>query len=186
MSYPGEQGLLVKSAVKQNYSINANHDDVFEYLSDTKRLLVNIPYVSRIQLLKSKGLARLYCNMPVLTFKVNSVVDIEAKINHQNRLISFHRPATPIDTRPEGYIVGTFKANIEINPKENGDTKISSTIILGFDSDQFELLKIFPNSFLETAGQKMLQDFVEKTSQNYITKLASDFPKWLKQGKSTS
>jgi carbon monoxide dehydrogenase subunit G len=186
MSSPGENEFLIKSAVKYSYAVNGKHEDIFEYLSNIRMLLVNIPYVTRVQLQKNKGLARLYCSMPVLAFKMRVVVDIETNVNYQERLISFYRPANPLDIKPEGYISGTFGANIEIIPKEDGNTRISSGVTLGFDSGQFELLKMFPRSFLESAGEKMLQNFVEQTSQNYVNKIAKDFPRWLKQRESVS
>jgi hypothetical protein len=181
-----DNNYLIKSSVKYNYSINAKHADIFEYLSDTTMLLTNVPHVSKIHIYKGKGLARLFCSMPVLTFKLHTVVDIETRVNPQENQISFTRPVSALDKLPSGYIAGTFGANLKVTPKDNGDTGITSTITLGFDSGQFELLKLFPRGFLESAGQKMLQDFVEQTSQNYINKVAGEFPVWLKKRGSSS
>ncbi|MEI7555977.1 DUF1997 domain-containing protein [Candidatus Chlorohelix sp.] len=185
MSSPDANKFLVRSEVKHAYTINAKADYIFEYLSDIKMLLVNIPNISRIQVRKNSGQARLFCSMPVLAFKMNVVVDVEIRIDSANRTISFFKPTALIDALPHGYIVGTFGANIDIMPKENGDTRIISQVNLGFDSSQIDMFKLLPPIILESAGQRMLQEFVDQTSKNYVSKLVNDFPIWLRQKQQT-
>jgi hypothetical protein len=181
MFSPDENKFLVRSEARHSYAINAKSDYVFEYLSDIKMLLVNVPHISRVQVRKNSGQARLFCSMPVLAFKMNVVVDVEIRIDSATRTISFFKPNTLIDVLPHGYIVGTFGANIDVMPKESGDTSISSQLILGFDSSQIDMFKLLPPIILESAGQRMLQEFVDQTSKNYVRKLVNDFPVWLRQ-----
>jgi hypothetical protein len=168
--------FLVKAEVKRLHSIDANTDAVFEYLSDIKMLLVNIPNVTKLQYYKDSGQARLFCSLRVLAVPLQVVVDVEPEVNHQARTIKLAAPAAPLGSIPSGYVAATFSASLTITPKEKTATRVVSHIILGYNIQQIDLLKLFPRTFLETTGQEMLQTFVEQTSANYVKKLTSDFP----------
>jgi carbon monoxide dehydrogenase subunit G len=183
MSSTDENKFVLKGEVKRAYSLKADPMHIFEYLSDMRILLKHVPNVTKVQLRTKSGKARLFLNMTVMAFNINAVLDVEPTFDQDNHIIRLNTPEEPLGTVPLGHITGTFSAILRVNLKDDGDTRISSHLILGFDASQLDIVSSLSRSLLESTGQVMLQDYVDRITQLYINSLAQDFPRWLRERK---
>ena len=175
--------LKLKGEVKKAYSINADTVEIYDYLSDIRMLLQHVPHVTKIQLRQNTHRARLFFNINVLAIPIDAVMDIEPHFNPEERHIQLTNPETSLGAIPGGFVTGNFFADLKIAPKETGHTKITSHLVLGFDAEQIDMLTMFSRSFIENTGQSLLQEYMDKTSMNYITNLVNHFPVWQKARK---
>jgi carbon monoxide dehydrogenase subunit G len=183
MSSIDENKLVLKGEVKRAYSLKADPMHIFEYLSDMRILLKHVPNVTRVQLRTKSGRARLFLNITVMAFNVNAVLDVEPTFDPDNHIIRLSTPAEPLGTVPLGHVTGTFTAVLKVSHKDDGDARVSSHLILGFDANQIDMLSNLSRGLLESTGQVMLQDYVDRITQTYINSLAQDFPRWLRERK---
>ena len=175
--------LILKGEVKRSYSINVEPEPIFEYLSDMHILLTRVPNVTKVQLRKTSGRARVFFTMNVLSTSIDIFMDIEPVIDRENRIITLNTPVEPLGVKPMGYMTGNFNAIIKISPKEEGQTRISSQVALAFDASQMEMLSYFSRDMIQSTGQTLLQEYVDRMSLSYMNKLAEDFPVWHRERK---
>lgn len=183
MSSMNDNKFVLKGEVKRAYSLKAEPHAIFEYLSDMRILLKHVPNVTKIQLRTRSGRARLFLNLSVLALNINAVLDVEPSYDYDNHIIRLNTPPEPLGTLPLGFVTGTFSANLKVSPKDDGDTRISSHLILGLDASQIDMLSMLSRGLLESTGQVMLQEYVDRITQTYINSLAQDFPRWLRERK---
>ncbi len=170
--------LILKGEIKRSYSINVEPESIFEYLSDMHILLTKVPNVTKVQLRKTSGRARVFFTMSVMSNSFDIFMDIEPAIDRENLVIRLTTPAEPLGAKPVGYMTGDFTATIKISPKEEGQTRISSQVALAFDANQMELLSYLSRDMIKSTGQQLLQEYVDRMSLSYMNKLAEDFPVW--------
>jgi hypothetical protein len=175
--------LVLKGEVKKNYSINANADLIYEYLSDIRILLKHVPNVTKVQLRPNSGRARLYFNFNILAVSIDAVVDIDPVFNPETRNIQFTNPETPFAPIPSGFVTGTFVADMSVTAKDEGNSRITSQLTLGFDSKQVDMISMFSKNFIQSQGPGLLKDYMERLSLEYINRLADHFSVWQRERK---
>jgi hypothetical protein len=171
--------LLLKGQVQRSYTIQAVPDLCYEYLSDIRTLLSQVPHVSRIQVGKISGKARAYFNMTVMSIPLDAVLDIEPLYQSEDRTIHIKNAREPMGEVPNGYLTGQFNALIKVRPTEKGHSRISSQIILAFDGNQLIERNLFPRSLIENSGQTLLQEYAERLCDDYVINLLENFRKWV-------
>lgn len=170
--------LPLKGQVQRSYTLQATPDLCFEYLSDIRTLLSQIPHVSRVQVGKVSGKARAYFNMTVMSTPVDAVLDIEPLYQPEERTIQLKSAHEPLGEVPAGYFTGQFNALLRVHPTEKGSSRVSSQIILAFDGKQLIERNLFPRSIIENSGQHLLQEYAERLCDDYVLNLLENFRKW--------
>jgi hypothetical protein len=171
--------LQLKGQVQRSYSIQATPELCYEYLSDIRTLLSQVPHVSKIQVGKVSGKARAYFNMTVMATPLNAVLDIEPAYLPEEHTIQLKNAHEPLGEVPAGYLTGQFNALIKIRPTEKGTSRVFSQITLAFDGHQLIERNLFPRSLIENTGQSLVQEYSERLSDDYILNLLENFRKWV-------
>ncbi len=184
MSIYEADGLVLRGQVQRSYTIQAVPDECYEFLSDIRTLLTQVPYVSKIQVGKTSGRARAFFNINVMSVRLDAVLDMEPAHNPAERTIRIKTAQEPLGAIPAGYFTGHFNALIKIRPTEKGNSRISSQIVLAFDGNQLIERGLFSRYIIETTGPTLLQEYCERLCDDYIVNLLEYFRKWQSQRRS--
>lgn len=174
-------GLTLKGQVQRGYTLGVAPTTAYEYLSDIKTLLAQVPNVSKIQVGKNSGRARAFFNLAVMGFMVDAVLDIEPTYDREQLSIRLKNATEPLGPIPSGYFTGKFNSLIKVVATERGTTRVTSQIALAFDGQQLIERGILNRYVLETSGPALLQQYCERLCDDYIINLLENFRKWLTQ-----
>ncbi len=178
MSISEADRLILKGQVQRSYTIQATPEVCYQYLSDIRTLLSQVPHVSKIQIGKTSGRARAFFNLNVMGVGLDAVLDMEPHYLPEEYTIRVKNAEQPMGEVPYGYFTGQFNALINIRPTEKGNARVSSRISLAFDGQQLLERSLFPRSFIETSGATLLQEYSERLCDDYIINLLENFRKW--------
>jgi hypothetical protein len=185
MAYFEPGTLVIKGDVRRAYTFHAPIDHVYEYLSNMKNLLSQLPNLRKLQIGKVSGKSRVLIGVDILGKTIDGALDIEATYEPENYTIRLKTPETPLAALPPRHLSGTFQGIIKAVPTEQGGARVSSRIVIAFDATQVELLNLFPRVFIEASGPKILQEFSESLCDEYTLNLLDSFRKWqTEQGRS--
>lgn len=178
MSIYEADGLLLKGIVQRGYTIQTAPEVAYQYLSDIRTLLSQVPHVSKIQVGKNSGRTRAFFNMTVMAVAMDAVLDIEPIFDSQERIIRLKTAEQPLGPVPPGYVTGTFNALVRVQPLESGFSRVTSKIALAFDGAQLLERGLFSRTIIETTGATLLQEYCERLCDDYIINLLENFRKW--------
>ncbi|MEI6046968.1 MAG: DUF1997 domain-containing protein [Chloroflexota bacterium] len=178
MAYFEPGTLIIKGDVRRAYTFNAPIGHVYEYLSNIKNILSQLPNTKKLQIGKLSGKARVLMTINILGKEIDGALDIESTYDQENYTIRLKTPETPLAPVPPGHLSGTFQGIIKAVPTEQGGARVSSRIVIAFDANQVELLNFFPRSLIEASGPKILQEYSENLCDEYAINLLRSFRKW--------
>ncbi len=185
MAYNFEPGtLVIKGDVRRAYNLPAAPPRVYEYLSNIKNLLSQVPNTRKLQIGKNSGRARMYVTVEAMGLPVDGVIDVEPAFDAENLTIRLKTPAEGLGPIPPRHLTGTFQGFIKVAPAEKSGSHVSSRIVLAFDATQVELLNLFPRALIEFNGPAILQQYAEALCDEYTGNLLRSFRKWLVEQKS--
>lgn len=170
--------MTLRGQVQRGYTIQATPDVCYEYLSDVRTLLTQVPYVEKIQVGKQSGRARAFFSITVMGIAFDAILDMEPVRDPENRVIKIKSAEQPLGPIPPGYFTGLFNSYVKVTPAENGKSRVSSQVILAFDGKQLVQRGLFPASLIEISGSALLQEYCEKLCDEYILNLLENFKKW--------
>ncbi len=179
MAYFEPGTLIIKGDVRRAYNLQAPVEQVYEYLSNMRNLLSQVPNTQKLQIGKLSGKARMFLSIETFGVMVDGVIDVEPTYDRPNFIIRLKTPAEPIAAIPPRLLNGTFQGYIKVAPHtERGGSKVSSRIVLAFDAAQVEILNLLPRSIIETSGPALLQEYSENLCDEYISNLLRSFRQW--------
>jgi carbon monoxide dehydrogenase subunit G len=173
-----ENGLILKGLVQRSYTIAADPAVCYEYLSDMKNLLTQVPHVTKVQIGKTSGKARAFFTITVLGVTINSVLDMEPIRDPENLAIRVKNSDEPLGEIPRGHFTGTFNSLIKVEPVEGGKSRVTSKVGLSFDGSKLVERGMFSRRVIEESGRTLLQEYCEKLTDDYIINLLENFRKW--------
>ena len=178
MSTYGVEGLTIKGQVQRSYTIQAPPAVCYEYLSDVKVLLSQVPFVTKIQVGKTSGRARAFFNLSVLTFSVNAVLDLEPERDPDQLTIRLKNAAEPLGPIPPNFYTCAFQCFIRIQPTERGNARVSSQLGLAMDATPLVARGLISRGLVEVSGPALVQEYCERLCDDYIINLLESFRKW--------
>ncbi len=178
MSTYGVEGLNLKGQVQRSYTIQAPPEICYEYLSDLKNLLSQVPFVTKIQIGKTSGRARAFFNLAVLALSINAVLDLEPVYDKPALIIRLQNAEQSLGPIPPNHYTCSFQCFIKIAQTERGNSRVTSQLSLGFDGAQMIERGLISRQLLETSGPLLLQQYCERLCDDYILNLMDSFRKW--------
>jgi hypothetical protein len=170
--------LVLQGRIQRNYNVAAKPELCYDYLSDIRVLLAQVPYVTRVQVGKVSGRARAFFNIRVLSVGMDAVLDMEPVYYPEEHTIRIKTAEEPLGAVPAGHVTGNFNALLKLIRTEKGNTKIAAQIALALDGSQLIDMGVFGRPFIETSGQRLFQEFAERMCDDYALNLLEDFRKW--------
>lgn len=178
MAIDEADGLVLRGQVQRGYTLPATPQECYEYLSDIRTLLSQVPYVTKIQVGKTTGRARAFFNFQILAIGIDAVLDIEPVYDPAQRVIRIKNTVEPLGETPPGYFNGSFNSVIRVVPAERNGARVTSQIVLAFDGNQLLERGLFSRYLLETSGPSLLQQYCERLCDDYVLNLLDNFRKW--------
>jgi hypothetical protein len=179
MAYFEQGSLVIRGDVKRAYNLPAKVEEVYEYLSNMRNLLSQIPNTRKLQIGTRTGRSRILVSVMTMGVSVDGVIDVEPTLDPENRIVRLKTPTEPLGPIPPNHLTGNFQGFIKTVSNENGGSHVSSRIVLAFDASQVELLNLFPRSLIEASGPALLQEYAEALCDEYIRNLMRSFREWL-------
>ncbi|HEX2913704.1 MAG TPA: hypothetical protein VH186_23065 [Chloroflexia bacterium] len=176
--YDTGDDLVIKGQVQRGYTFSTSPDVCFEYLSDIRNLLGQVPYVSKIQVGKNSGRARAFFSFNILNTPLKAVLDLEPIKDKEQNFIRLQPAREPLGPLPSGYYTATFQANIRIQPVDQNRAHVNSHIMLAFDGLKLVERGLFPRFLLETTGPALFQEYCERLCDEYALNLLEHFKQW--------
>jgi len=169
--------LIIKGDVRRAYGLQAPAQEVYDYLSNIKTLLLPLPNTRRLQIGTKSGKARVFTTVQALGVLIDGVIDVEPSFEPEKYTIRLKTPVELLGPLPPGLLSGRFQGFIKVTPTEKG-SQVSSRIVLAFDAAQVELLNLVPRVIIETSGPLVLQEYAENMCDEYIQNLLRNFRRW--------
>lgn len=170
--------LTLQGQVQRAYTINAAPEICYEYLSDVKMLLAQVPNVEKIQVGKQSGRVRAFFSSSIMGTAFDAILDMEPAHDPVKRTIRIKHAEQPLAPIPAGYFTGTFNSLIKIAATDDGKSRVHSQMVLAFDANQLVQRGLFPATLIELSGPTLLQEYCEKLCDNYILNLLENFKQW--------
>lgn len=183
MAYFEQGTLVIKGDVRRAYTLQAPVEPVYEYLSNMRNLLSQIPNMRRLQIGTRSGRARLFMTVDAMGMPIDGAIDVEPTYEPENYIIRLKTPAEPLGPVPPRHMSGTFQGYIKVTPNQQNSSRVSSRIVLAFDATQIELLNLLPRPLIEASGPTLLQEYAETLCDQYISNLLRSFRQWLVEHK---
>ena len=171
-------GPILRGNVERSYHLQAPIEDCYQYLSDIKLLLAQVPFVSKIQIGKTSRRARVFFDLTLFSFSVKAVLDLDPQLNPQEYTIRLKNAEQPLGPIPPEYMTCKMNCRIKMVPLESGFTRVTSRLQLAFDGGQLIERRLVSSFMLEMGGSFAFQQYCEKLADEYLANLTQDFQLW--------